>query len=61
MSLEVKPVNRLRMSDQVANQLLILIQQEILQPGQRIPGEHELSKQFATSRSSIREALAPKI
>ncbi|HMN31150.1 MAG TPA: FadR/GntR family transcriptional regulator, partial [Caldilineaceae bacterium] len=28
-----------------------------LQPGQRIPGEHELSKQFSASRGSIREAL----
>jgi len=36
----------------------MLIQQGTLQPGQRIPGENELSKQFATSRSSIREALA---
>jgi GntR family transcriptional repressor for pyruvate dehydrogenase complex len=58
MSLEVKPVNRVRVSDQVANQLLMLIQQGTLQPGQRIPGEYELSKQFAASRSSIREALA---
>jgi GntR family transcriptional repressor for pyruvate dehydrogenase complex len=57
MSLEVKPVSRTRVSDQIANQLLTLIQQGHLQPGQRIPGEHELSKQFATSRSSIREAL----
>lgn len=58
MALEVKPINRVRVSDQIANQLLTLIQQGTLQPGQRIPGEHELSKQFAASRGSIREALA---
>jgi DNA-binding FadR family transcriptional regulator len=57
MSLDVKPVNRTRVSDQIANQLMMLIQQGSIQPGQRIPGEHELSKQFAASRSSIREAL----
>lgn len=57
MSFAVKPVSRVRVSDQIANQLLALIQQGTLQPGQRIPGEHELSKQFAASRSSIREAL----
>lgn len=57
MSLAVKPVSRVRVSDQIANQLLALIQQGTLQPGERIPGEHMLSKQFAASRSSIREAL----
>lgn len=57
MTVDVKPVSRVRISDQVFNQLKNLIYHQTLQPGQRIPGEHELSKQFSASRGSIREAL----
>ena len=57
MTVDVRPVSRVRISDQVFNQLKGLIYRGTLQPGQRIPGEHELSKQFSASRGSIREAL----
>lgn len=57
MTVDVRPVSRVRISDQVFNQLKHLICRGSLQPGQRIPGEHELSKQFSASRGSIREAL----
>lgn len=57
MVVDVRPVSRVRISDQVFNQLKHLIYRGSLQPGQRIPGEHELSKQFSASRGSIREAL----
>jgi GntR family transcriptional repressor for pyruvate dehydrogenase complex len=57
MTVEVRPVSRVRISDQVFHQLKNLIYRGSLQPGQRIPGEYELSKQFSASRGSIREAL----
>lgn len=57
MKIEVRPVNRIRVSDQVFNQLQELIYRKSLQPGQRIPSEQQLSRQFSASRGSIREAL----
>lgn len=46
-----------RLSDKVAEQLLLSIQSEQLAAGSRLPSERELSEQFGVSRTVIREAV----
>ncbi len=50
-------VERRRLADQVADQLMALIADGKLKPGDRLPSELELMKQFQVGRSSIREAI----
>ena len=52
-----KSVRRVRVSDEVANQIKSLITQGKLKPGDRLPPERELIKEFSVSRPSLREAL----
>lgn len=46
------------LTDAVYDKLLALIQNDKLATGDRLPGEHELSKRFAVSRPVLRQALA---
>jgi GntR family transcriptional repressor for pyruvate dehydrogenase complex len=50
-------VERKRLADQVADHLMTLIGTGVLKPGDRLPAEPELMKQFNVGRSSIREAI----
>lgn len=52
-----KSIKRSRLSDEVANQIKNLISEGKLKPGDRLPPERELIKQFGVSRPSLREAL----
>jgi GntR family transcriptional repressor for pyruvate dehydrogenase complex len=52
-----KSIKRSRLSDEVANQIKNLIGEGELKPGDRLPPERELMKQFGVSRPSLREAL----
>lgn len=52
-----KSIKRSRLSDEVANQIKNLISEGELRPGDRLPPERELVKQFGVSRPSLREAL----
>jgi GntR family transcriptional repressor for pyruvate dehydrogenase complex len=52
-----KSIKRSRLSDEVANQIKNLISEGQLKPGDRLPPERELIKQFGVSRPSLREAL----
>jgi len=52
-----KSIKRSRLSDEVATQIKNLISEGILKPGDRLPPERELIKQFGVSRPSLREAL----
>jgi GntR family transcriptional repressor for pyruvate dehydrogenase complex len=52
-----KSVKRTRVSDEVVNQIKNLISEGQLKPGDRLPPERELIKQFGVSRPSLREAL----
>ena len=52
-----KSIKRSRVSDEVANQIKNLISDGQLKPGDRLPPERELIKQFGVSRPSLREAL----
>lgn len=47
----------MRLSDQVAQKLLSLIQSRGLQPGQRLPAERVLSGELGVSRVSLRAAI----
>ena len=52
-----RSIKRSRLSDEVANQIKTLISEGKLKPGDRLPPERELIKQFGVSRPSLREAL----
>ena len=52
-----KSIHRTRISDEVASQVKTLIIEGKLKPGDRLPPERELIKQFGVSRPSLREAL----
>ncbi len=54
---DVTPIKRQPVAEQVAQQLLGLIQSGNLQPGQQLPPERELAKILDVSRPSLREAL----
>jgi len=50
-------IKRAKVSDEVAKQIKALISEGKLKPGDRLPPERELIKQFGISRPSLREAL----
>jgi GntR family transcriptional repressor for pyruvate dehydrogenase complex len=52
-----KSVKHVRVSDEIVNQVKALISQGMLKPGDRLPPERELVKEFGVSRPSLREAL----
>ena len=52
-----KPIKYTRASDEIVNQVKNLISEGALKPGDRLPAERELIKQFGVSRPTLREAL----
>ena len=52
-----KPLERRRLSEQVAGELEQLIVSGRLRPGETLPSERELMRLFGVGRTSIREAL----
>lgn len=52
-----KSIKHTRISDEIANQIKHLISDGYLKPGDRLPPERELIKEFGVSRPSLREAL----
>jgi GntR family transcriptional repressor for pyruvate dehydrogenase complex len=55
--LVVSPVSTARVSDQIAERLTGAIRDGTLKPGDRLPTEAELARDFQVGRTSIREAL----
>jgi GntR family transcriptional repressor for pyruvate dehydrogenase complex len=55
--MELKPAQRISLSQVVFDQLLAQIRNGSLRPGDRLPGEYELMRRLGVGRSSIREAL----
>lgn len=51
------PISTVRTADEVVWQIEKLVLDGVLRPGQRLPGERELSAQLAVSRPVLREAL----
>jgi GntR family transcriptional repressor for pyruvate dehydrogenase complex len=54
---KIKPVNKISISEEIAQQIMDLISEGHLKPGQRLPPERDLCKHFGIGRSSLREAL----
>jgi GntR family transcriptional repressor for pyruvate dehydrogenase complex len=54
---KIRPINKMSISEEIAQQIMDLISNGDLKPGQRLPSERELCKNFGTGRSSLREAL----
>ena len=57
VQVRVKPVSKISISEEIAQQIMDLISEGHLKPGQRLPPERDLCKQFGIGRSSLREAL----
>ncbi|MBE9539048.1 MAG: FadR family transcriptional regulator [Proteobacteria bacterium] len=53
----ISEIERVPVGEQVARQLLALVQNGSLEPGQKLPPERELSTMLKVSRPSLREAL----
>jgi len=52
-----KPIKQTRVSDEIVNQVKNLISEGTLKPGDQLPPERELIKEFGVSRPTLREAL----
>lgn len=55
--LEIKKIKKTNLSDEVFTQMKSLITSGKWKPGDRIPGENELARDFGISRVSIRSAI----
>lgn len=53
----IKRAERISVADSIVEQLLGLIREGHLKPGDRVPAEHELVESFGVGRTSVREAL----
>ncbi|MDR3411193.1 MAG: FadR/GntR family transcriptional regulator [Formivibrio sp.] len=53
----IEPITNHRLYKKVADQIALLIQNGVYQPGQKLPGERNLIERLGVSRSSLREAL----
>lgn len=56
-NLPLQRVSHKRLFEQVVDQLIALIQQGILEPGDRLPSERHLQKQLGVSRNGVRAAI----
>src|ERR1700681_7878 len=54
---KIRPIKKTSISDEIVDQIMSLIAKGDLKPGQRLPSERELCKNFGAGRSSLREAL----
>ncbi len=52
------PVKKRRVTDQVVEKILNLINDKILLPGDKLPSQRELERMLDVSRSTLREALS---
>ena len=55
--MNIEPVSRKNLSEQVADSIRDAILNGSLSPGDRLPPERELAERFGVNRSSVREAL----
>ena len=57
MAQKAFPIERKRLADQIIERLAEMIAVGDLKPGDKLPSEPELMKQFGVGRSSVREAI----
>lgn len=55
--MDIQPVTRTTVTEQVLNQLGALILKETIKPGEKLPTERDLAAMFGTTRGRVREAL----
>lgn len=55
--MDIQPVTRTTVTEQVLNQLGDLILKEKIKPGEKLPTERDLAFMFGTTRARVREAL----
>lgn len=53
----IRPIAAPRLFERIADEIARLIDEGSFKPGERLPGERELARALAVSRSSLREAL----
>lgn len=53
----IRPITKISISEEIAQQIMNLISSGVLKAGQRLPSERELCRNFGCGRSSLREAL----
>lgn len=53
----IKPIRKRAISDEIVDQLVDLIARNELRPGERLPPERDLCRQFGVGRTTLREAL----
>ena len=53
----LRPATKATIHDNILAQLIQAIKTDVWRPGDKLPGEQELAKQFQVSRNSIREVL----
>ena len=56
-SSEIQPIRKKSISDEIVDQLVDLISRKMLKPGERLPPERDLCRQFSVGRTTLREAL----
>jgi len=57
MAVDLEPIERMTVSEEIIKKLIDLINSGVLGPGDKLPSERELMEQLKVSRASIREAL----
>ena len=55
--MEVKPVSKRSVSEEIVRQIKEMIGQGTLRPGDRLPAERALAEKFGVSRTTVREAI----
>src|SRR5690242_4995511 len=55
--MHILPVRRMRVPEEIVDQIRGFIASGELKPGDQLPSERELTERFQVSRASIREAL----
>ena len=50
-------LQRVRLTDQIVEHLVSMVADGTFKPGEKLPPESDLMKQFGVGRSSVREAI----
>ena len=53
----IQPIRKRAISDEIVDQIVDLIGRHALKPGERLPPERDLCRQFGVGRTTLREAL----
>jgi len=54
---EFKPISKKTISQEIVDQILLLIRANSFKPGDKLPSERDLSRAFNVGRSSVRQAM----